>query len=275
MKVFKLLWGSLHCAVFATVSLITIVLLADSTNEKQGIFKLSFKATPSIRGLPGPMQDIPAQATKALKDTGDIASHATVVVSKATKVAGDVKSKASSVVAAAETLVAEFTPKGCEFGTKYGCIDFGDGSKCTRFSITGDNPWDEFSHLPKKQEGAAEIPQKLPPLEILFILGSVFTVSTSLLSKVNPLWQPCCLPCLPSWLSPRAVCATISSLVAVSMFASLLGIARAILAVGTGLESVIPGGELKRGFAIAASAANLALSCLQFIMIIVECLPFW
>ncbi|KAF5969992.1 hypothetical protein FBULB1_9901 [Fusarium bulbicola] len=153
MKVLKLLWGLVHCAIFASVFFITIVLLADSINEKQGIFKLSFKATPSIRGLPGPIQDIPAQATKALKDTGDIASHATIVVSKATKVASDVKGKASDAVAAAETLVAEITPKGCEFGTKYGCIDFGDGSKCTGFSMTGDNPWDEFGRLPMNQGG--------------------------------------------------------------------------------------------------------------------------
>ncbi|KAL7755387.1 hypothetical protein ACKLNR_014485 [Fusarium oxysporum f. sp. zingiberi] len=174
------------------------------------------------------MQDIPAQATKALGDTGDIASHATVVVSKATKVAGDVKDKANSAVGAAETLVGEFIPKGCEFGTKYGCIDFGDGSKCKRFPMTDDSPWDELSHLSNKMGSAAEISQKLPSLEIFFIIGLVFTAITSFLSKVNPLWLPF-----------RAEIATISSLVAVAMFASLFGIVRTILAAGTGLEKLI------------------------------------
>ncbi|RYC82730.1 hypothetical protein BFJ63_vAg14396 [Fusarium oxysporum f. sp. narcissi] len=131
------------------------------------------------------MQDIPAQATKALGDTGDIAGHATVVVSKATKVAGDVKDKANSAVAAAETLVGEFIPKGCEFGTKYGCIDFGDGSKCKRFPMTDDSPWDELSHLSNKMGSAAEISQKLPSLEIFFIIGLVFTAITSLSKDIT------------------------------------------------------------------------------------------
>ncbi|RBR18616.1 uncharacterized protein FIESC28_05968 [Fusarium coffeatum] len=146
MKIFKVLWGLVHIGIFVAVSVVTLIILSKSENEKKGIFELSFGSAPSIRSLPGPLQDAPFPATKIVEGVDDIANYATTLVVEATRVAGDVKDKASSAIAAAETFAAGFIPKGCSFGTKYMCIDLKSGfSECTAFPVDHKVPWDQLA----------------------------------------------------------------------------------------------------------------------------------
>ena len=223
--------------------------------------------------MPGPLQDIPSQATKVVDDAGNIATHAPIAVSEATRVAAEAVEKVHTAVGAVESLVGQLMAKGCEFGTVYACFDYGDDTKCTPYLKNGQGPWNELGdlighsgHSEGLSKNIASLQSKIGTLEnlqVFAILGIVFAAMALLFSKATPIWFPF-----------KVVVAIVSNMIAVAMFAVLVSIVAIIYAVGKGFEGVTKG-EMEVGSVLPISIVILVLSLAQTVMIIVEMLPCW
>jgi hypothetical protein len=210
-------------------------------------------------------------------NAGNIASHAPIAVSEATRVAGEAVEKVHTAVGAVESLVGQFIPKGCKFGTVYACVDYGDDTKCTPYLKDGQIPWnelDDFFGNGGTSEGLskkiASLQSKIGPLEnlskevnalmVFAVAGTVFAAIALLSSKATP-----------PWFSYKVVVAMFFNVIAVAMFAVLVGIVATIYGVGKGLEKVTKG-KMEDGSVLPISIVILVLSLAQTGMIIVEML---